>query len=201
MANKYIFNTSFNNNNTTQMKIIPAHGVVSRDNNAFKANDDMFRGFTLQGRHTDYYCENENFGNNYGHKYIVSPNGITNINVYYTRNTYTIVYEMNDVHNQQNTSNSANREYQVTVTFNNPYTGDSISAGTLKNGRNDAGSTDNTGQANFAGWFADKNVSIQVYGINGEVTTNSTLFAKWLQYRYTGKGGTNAWMSWGKINE
>lgn len=201
MANKYIFNTSYNNNNTTQMKITPAHGFVSRDDKAFKANDDMFRGFTLQGRHTDYYCENENFGNNYGHKYIVSPNGITNINVYYTRNTYTIIYEMNDVHDQQNTSNSPNREYQVTVTFNNPYAGDSMSTGTLKNGRNDAGSTDNTGQANFAGWFADKNVSIQVYGINGEATTNSTLFAKWLQYRYTGKNGTNNWMSWGKINE
>lgn len=193
MANKYIFNTSYNNDNTTQMKITPAHGVVSRDNNVFTANDDMFRGFTLQGRHTDYYCENESFGNNFEHKYIVSPNGITNINVYYTRNTYRIVYQMNG----GTTSNPTSRKYQVAVTFNNPSDNNS-----LKNGRSDEGGTHNSGQANFAGWFADPSVTIQVHGINGEVTTDAEVFAKWLQYRYSGANGNeSSWTSWGRINE
>ena len=190
-----ITNTSKDTGNKSHMTINKKSGVtptfISTTNN--KLIDDFFRGFTLQGADANEYGEYRGINNRNEHSYIISPNGTTNINVYYTRNTYRIVYQMNG----GTTSNPTSRKYQVAVTFNNPSDNNS-----LKNGRSDEGGTHNSGQANFAGWFANSNITVQVYGINGEVTTDAEVFAKWLQYRYSGANGNeSSWTSWGRINE
>lgn len=190
-----IVNTSRDTGNKAHMTINKKSGVtptfISTTNN--KLIDDFFRGFTLQGADANEYGEYRGINNRNEHSYIISPNGTTNINVYYTRNTYRIVYQMNG----GTTSNPTSRKYQVAVTFNNPSDNNS-----LKNGRSDEGGTHNSGQANFAGWFANSNITVQVYGINGEVTTDAEVFAKWLQYRYSGANGNeSSWTSWGRINE
>lgn len=190
-----IVNTSKDTGNKAHMTINKKSGVtptfISTTNN--ELIDDFFRGFTLQGADANEYGEYRGINNRNEHSYIISPNGTTNINVYYTRNTYRIVYQMNG----GTTSNPTSRKYQVAVTFNNPSDNNS-----LKNGRSDEGGTHNSGQANFAGWFANSNITVQVYGINGEVTTDAEVFAKWVQYRYSGANGNeSSWTSWGRINE
>lgn len=94
-----------------------------------------------------------------------------------------------------------NRKYQVSITFQNPQ-------GTnLKDGKNDDGSsgdngTENSGKADFAGWYSDNEVSVSIIGENGEVTTNTDVFAKWLQYRYSGANNDESkWTIWGTSNE
>lgn len=188
-------NTSIETGSTAHMTINKQSGVVPtwKSTTNTKLVDDFFRGFTLQGSDTDQYGNYKGINYRTAHSYIISPNGTTNINVYYTRNTYRIVYQMNG----GTTSNPTTRKYQVAITFNNPSDNNS-----LKNGTNDEGGTNNSGKANFAGWFANNTVTVQVYGINGEVTTDTQAFAKWLQYRYSGANGNeNSWTSWGTINE
>ena len=200
LNNKFIFDNSTIFNDKNQMNVTAKYTNEAKPTRiSGNVDKDMFRGFTLQNSHvSNEYGEDrknpqtQSFGNNREFTYILSPNGTTDIDIYYTRDSYTITYQMNG----GVTGNNRDRLYQVSVTFNN-----AISNGSLKDGIKDAGEKDNSRDADFAGWFADPNVTVQVYGINGEVTTDSTVFAKWLQYRYTGKNGTNAWMSWGKINE
>lgn len=147
---------------------------------------DYFRGFTPETS-----GDNSNPSGTY--TYTILPDGSRNINVYYTRNIYSITYTMNG----GSTPNPTSRQYQVTVTFQ-----DASSNSSLKNGKNDFGGTDQTGEADFAGWFRNKNITVQVVGVNGEVTTNEELFAKWLQYRYSGKGGNEqTWTQWSKSQE
>lgn len=183
--------------------------------------DDIFRGFTLQGTDSDNYnnfvkveCENENTttakcdNNSTEYSFILNPNGTLDINVYYLRNTYKIVYHMNGgTYTGLTTDNNGNatqlRQYQVVVTFQNPQDGNLASSN-----NEDDGGTNNSGQADFEGWFSDKNVTIQVLGENGEVSIDTDAFAKWLQYRYSkatitneGNTGTWEWQSWGRSDE
>ena len=209
----YIVNTSTGTGNKTHASIISKSGTtpIWKSTTNTSLYDDLFRGFTLQGTDSDHYntykqvsCTNLNETNaacnnyNTSHSFILNPNGTLNINVYYIRNTYTITYYMQGgtytgTDRTVNSQPATRRQYQVAVTFQNPQ------SGSLKNGTNDNGGTDNSGKADFAGWFTDKNVTINVYGENGEVTNNTEIFAKWLQYRYSGASNNEkTWTSWNK---
>ena len=212
----YIVNTSTGTGNKTHASIISKSGTtpIWKSTTNTSLYDDLFRGFTLQGTDSDHYntykqvsCTNLNETNaacnnyNTSHSFILNPNGTLNINVYYIRNTYTITYYMQGgtytgTDRTVNSQPATRRQYQVAVTFQNPQ------SGSLKNGTNDNGGTDNSGKADFAGWFTDKNVTVNVYGENGEVTNNAEIFAKWLQYRYSGANNNEpSWTSWGNSNE
>lgn len=126
--------------------------------------------------------------------YTVLPDGSRSINIYYRRNIYKIYYEENG----GTDSNVEVRLYQESTTFSNP------ADGSLKNGTNtskpDAGKigNNNSGKANFMGWFRTSNLASanQVVGINGAATTNETIYAKWMQYRYT--VSNTGWTAWGR---
>lgn len=188
VSNDYIVNNSRNTGNTNKVSITPQATSSESPNRTTspKVNfvrttntdlkDDYFRGFTAPSQV----------------KVTILPNGDRNIDFYYTRNTYTITYYMNG----GTTSNPTNRQYQVKVTFTNPLDGN------LKNGSGDEGGTNNSGQANFEGWYENPNVTVKIYGVDGEVVTNEEVYAKWLQYRYSGHNkNEQSWTPWGKSNE
>ena len=166
--------------------------------------NDYFRGFTSQENAKDYY--NQASTNNKAYTFILSPNGDLNINVYYTRNTYTVTYYMDggtvsdtassgkSVITNSNGNATQTRQYQVEITFKNPGSNSSLKAGTgdVEGGRNNAGTGD------FAGWVSSNSITnTRIYGIDGEVTTDSNVWAKWLQFSYSGNNGNeNSWTSW-----
>lgn len=136
--------------------------------------------------------------------YTVLPDGSRSINIYYHRNIYKLYYEENG----GTDSNIEVRLYQEATTFSNP------NDGALKCGNNngqpngvvnctrDSGTNsqnnNNTGRANFVSWYrtSDLAPANQVVGINGAATTNETIYAKWMQYRYT--VSNTGWTTWGR---
>lgn len=142
--------------------------------------ENIFYGFTPE-------ANGENSHGN-GYSYIISPNGTTNINVYYRRNSYNNTYYTNGGTH----ANPSTRQYQERVSFVDAFDGN------LLNGVNDYNGNNNSGLGNFIGWYRDSDVTDKVNGINGEVTTNEDFYARWEQTRYTEYSNGWAWSSWGR---
>ena len=182
-TSNYIYNTSPDD---TSKSSVSGTNITNVSYGLKGAN---FRGFTLNNNTMNYY-NSQTDNNNKAYKFILSPNSDLNINVYYTRNTYTITYQTDG----GSANSTTKRKYQVAVTF-----GTATSNGNLKETSNSSTKA-GSGDANFVGWFGDSIVKdVQVYGVNGEVTTDETIYAKWLQYRYSGANNNEkTWTSWNK---
>ena len=181
-------------------------------------NNNVFRGFTLQYPQTvESSTSNNQNPNGYNTKlkntytYVIKPDGSTNINVYYTRNTYNVTINTNQISSVANDGNPNTRQYQVSMTLQNPLNASNINGSLVNNGANktnDAGykagngvaSANNSGLANFQAWYYNNALTNQITYIDGEVSKPETIWAKWYQYRYT-SAGSGAWNNWGVIDE
>lgn len=136
----------------------------------------------------DDFFDNEFFGQAqdtvYGTKkagiytFVINPDGSTNINVYYARNTYLLNIFTNQYISSVGQSNPSDRKYQVGVLLSDPINSADIDATKLKDGINDAGgSATNTGLGTFMGWFNEFSMheDNMVSEVSGEVSKDENL--------------------------
>ena len=113
-------------------------------------NNNIFRGFTLtkanlqeKGSVQNTNGTNTKIANTF--TYVIKPNGLTNIEIYYTRNDHKVTYHTDGA----NANNPTLREYQVGISLKNPINNHS---NLLANGSgDDAGGTNQTGLGDFYG--------------------------------------------------